>query len=24
MKYNYDDAAWAAAVAEQDGQLNYK
>lgn len=24
MTYNYDDAAWAAAVAEQDGQLNYK
>ena len=24
MTYNYDDAAWAAAVAEQGGQLNYK
>nr|MBR4280215.1 hypothetical protein [Clostridia bacterium] len=24
MTYNYDDAQWAAAVAEQNGQLNYK
>ena len=24
MTFNYDDAAWAAAVAEQNGQLNYK
>ena len=24
MTYNYDDAAWAAAVAEQGGTLNYK
>ncbi len=24
MTYNYDDTAWAAAVAEQNGQLNYK
>ena len=24
MKYNYDDAAWAAAVAEQNNELNYK
>ena len=24
MTYNYDDAAWATAVAEQNGQLNYK
>jgi hypothetical protein len=24
MTYNYDDAAWAAAVAEQGGELNYK
>ncbi len=24
MTYNYDDAQWAAAVAEQNGELNYK
>ncbi len=24
MTYNYDDAAWEAAVAEQNGQLDYK
>ena len=24
MTYNYNDEEWAAAVAEQNGELNYK